>query len=85
MTRYRKMVEREDGWCDWIAPEAFYKMACCDCGLVHNLQFKVVRQIGRPDQHGYWKSAEPKEPSLQVVFRAQRNARATAAMRRKRK
>lgn len=28
---------------DWIQPiRRGYKMACCDCGLVHRLNFRVV-------------------------------------------
>lgn len=41
MTRYRVEVEKEDGWSDWIHPLPGYKMACCDCGLVHNLEFRI--------------------------------------------
>lgn len=32
-----------DGWSRWIMPvEAGYKLACCDCGLVHVLEFRVA-------------------------------------------
>jgi len=36
-------VEQEgaDGWSDWLAPTPGYRMACCDCGLVHEMQFRV--------------------------------------------
>lgn len=28
---------------EWIRPVSRdYKMACCDCGLVHNLDFRIV-------------------------------------------
>jgi len=40
-------------------------MGCCDCGLVHDLQFVVVKS-GRGHA---------------VVFRARRNNRSTAAIR----
>ena len=30
---------------EWVRPvESGYKMACCDCGLVHNLDFRVVEE-----------------------------------------
>jgi len=68
--KYERMVELEDGWCRWVYPKPkLYKMACCDCGLVHDLQFKI-QKWGR----GY-----------RVRFRARRNNRATAAMRRHKK
>lgn len=29
---------------EWVQPiERGYKMACCDCGLVHTMNFRVVR------------------------------------------
>ncbi len=41
MVRYRRETENDDGWSDWIRPLPGYKMACCDCGLVHNLEFRI--------------------------------------------
>lgn len=42
MARYTKHQEGKDGFTRWIKPNMEkYKMACCDCGLVHILQFKV--------------------------------------------
>jgi hypothetical protein len=38
-------VEREtaNGWSRWLQPvRRGYLMACCDCGLVHRLDFRVV-------------------------------------------
>lgn len=33
----------EDGWTDWVRPVVEgYNMACCDCGLVHTLQFRTA-------------------------------------------
>lgn len=53
---------------EWVRPvKAGYRMACCDCGLVHEMDFKAVRW-GRGHK---------------VMFRVRRNNRATAAMRRK--
>jgi hypothetical protein len=48
---------------EWVQPvRRGYKLACCDCGLVHRVDFRLYR--GR------------------VQFRAFRNERATALMRR---
>lgn len=58
MTRYLQPEANE-----WVQPvRRDYKMACCDCGLVHNLDFRIHK--GR------------------VQFRARRNYRSTAMMRR---
>jgi hypothetical protein len=30
------------GWTDWIRPKRRgYRMACCDCGLVHEVNFRL--------------------------------------------
>lgn len=62
VTRYHQMTEK-DGWTDWIRPLNPYKISCCDCGLVHNLEFCI-------DDNG------------NIVFRAGRNMRSTAQVRR---
>ncbi len=59
----------------WITPTRKHRMACCDCGLVHNMEFRIAlveRLNGR--KHN--------KPTIQ--FKANRNARATAGRRGKR-
>lgn len=66
MAAYARPRVGASGWCDWIQPiRTGYRMSCCDCGLVHEMAFRVYR--------------------CRVQFRARRNARATAAVRRERK
>jgi hypothetical protein len=66
MTRYTKPKDGE-----WVQPiPRGYKLACCDCGLVHKLNFRVVRY------------ANGKRTKVQ--FQAFRDNRATAAKRRRR-
>jgi hypothetical protein len=56
---------------EWVQPTPRgYKMACCDCGLVHSLDFRVI------------KYANGKRAKIQ--FRAFRDNRATANIRRSR-
>jgi len=51
----------------WIRPiKKGYKFACCDCGLVHRLEFAHI----------------PYGSGRKIIFRAWRDNRATAAMRR---
>lgn len=53
---------------EWVRPKMKgYKMMCCDCDLVHRIDFKVIRW-GRGHK---------------VTFRVFRDNRATAAARRK--
>ena len=53
---------------EWVRPVIDgYKMACCDCGLVHKMDFRVV--MDEDDNH-------------RVEFRVYRDNRATGQMRR---
>lgn len=82
MPRLKKMVAREDGWCDWSMPVMDgYRMACCDCGLVHTMQFKVLRVTKKS---AMFSSGPDVSKNHRVLFRAKRNNRSTAAVRRKR-
>jgi hypothetical protein len=55
---------------EWVRPiKTGYKLACCDCGLVHRMDFKTVKW-GR---------------GIKVMFRVWRDERATAAMRREKR
>lgn len=78
MTRYRS---QKDG--DFIVPQMTgYRMACCDCGLVHTLDFQVM--VAKPTTGDRFTLTKPRNRDrLQVTFKAYRNKRATAAMRRK--
>lgn len=46
-TRKRKYEDlsttvNSDGWSRWVYPNPKnYRTACCDCGLVHDLQFRT--------------------------------------------
>ena len=32
-----------DGWSEWVRPVVDnYRIACCDCGLVHNMEFRTA-------------------------------------------
>jgi hypothetical protein len=73
MAKYPRPKEAE-----WIQPIAKgYKMMCCDCGLVHKMDFrhvvKVTKDMVMPTYGG------------KVQFRVWRDERATAAARRSRK
>lgn len=61
-----KFKREKDG--AWVQPiRNGYKLACCDCGLVHKLDFKIVK---RDEKHRY------------ILFRAYRDNRSTGQMRR---
>lgn len=81
--KYPRVKELEStGFSEWIAPtHKKYQMACCDCGLVHELQFKITRE-GYKNAKGEWNMLPTKVKKLRVLFRARRNKRATGQMRR---
>lgn len=33
------MYEQDDGWAEWVHPEPGYRLQCCGCGLVHDMEF----------------------------------------------
>ena len=78
----RQYVAGPDGWSPWVSPVMKgYRMACCDCGLVHTMEFEVVR-FSKKKVNGKWRTKTITDPDIQVIFRARRNNRSTAAIRR---
>jgi hypothetical protein len=86
MPRMKVEVEGDDGWTRWVSPcLGGYRMGCCDCHLVHDMQFKVVKVIkGNPEKED-WEYIELDPKKYRVIFRAKRNNRSTAALRRNKK
>ncbi len=41
----------EDGFTDWISPKPTgYLMQCCDCNLIHEVNFRVAKYEPRPSE-----------------------------------
>lgn len=60
----------EGGWSDWTYPTMkSYWLKCCDCGLVHEMQFEVVRK-GKDMPDGTWEGKRVQ--GYRVGFRARR-------------
>ena len=60
-------VENEGDWSEWVCPDPTqYFMKCCDCGLVHEMQFNVVKYSDGD------KCEDFDDPYVQAVFRARR-------------
>jgi hypothetical protein len=60
-------VENEGDWSEWVNPKSEqYFMKCCDCGLVHEMQFKVAK-YSEGDECEFVADSD-----LQAVFRARR-------------
>jgi len=44
--RWKQAIEKADGWTDWIKiHDARHRIACCDCGLVHDLEFELQNDV----------------------------------------
>lgn len=78
----KKINAGEGGWSDWQQPRMpGYRMGCCDCGLVHDMEFKVLR-VTKQNTDGSWEAEELDPAEFRVSFRAKRNNRSTAQIRR---
>lgn len=49
MTKHRQEEPiHPDGWSRWVYPVLDgYKLGCCDCGLTHDMQFRVTDEYDR--------------------------------------
>lgn len=58
-------VDAFDDWSEWVCPDpAQYFMKCCGCGLVHEMQFKIVKYSEGDECEAV------DDPAVQAVFRA---------------
>jgi hypothetical protein len=80
----RKYPQVRDG--ERVAPQMKgYRMACCDCGLVHTIDFEVVRVV-KQKANGVFTAATPRDAAgLRVILIPRRDNRKTAALRREQK
>ncbi len=59
----------EDGWSNWICPKPTgYLMQCCDCELIHEVDFRVVRYESENSE--VYEVVD--DPNLQAQMRARR-------------
>ena len=59
-------VESHDDWSEWVCPKPEqYFLKCCDCGLVHEAQFRVAK-YGEGD---YCELVEDKDTQAQFRMR----------------
>ncbi len=59
----------EDGWSDWVCPKPIgYLMQCCDCELIHEVDFRVVKYESK-DSEVY---EVVNDPNLQAQMRMKR-------------
>lgn len=85
MSKFHQVIEQEDGWSDWEYPNMEkYKMQCCDCGLVHDIEFQAIR-ITKQNEDGSFQFEELPKDQFCVRLKAKRNNRSTGQIRRHKK
>lgn len=70
--RFKIMLAGRGGWCEWVFPSTKknYLMKCCDCGLVHEVQFKAFAETHQ--KRGTFRITELPWP-IRAMFRARRS------------
>lgn len=60
------------GWSEWVypTPNNIYLFKCCDCGLVHDMEFGSLIERNRK---GIEFEVVKLPPEIRVMFRARRN------------
>ena len=67
----KHIVDSTADWSEWVCPDPeSYLMKCCDCGLVHEAQFGVVRYKSETESEDCDKVDDP---NVQAVFRMRRH------------
>ena len=80
-TRARTLAANADGWSDWEFPVLKgYRLGCCDCNLVHDIDFRVLRVVKR-HRDGRMEVQPVSSKGFRIEFRAKRNERCTSARR----
>lgn len=71
MSRFKQHVAGRGGWSEWIFPThgKDYLLKCCDCGLVHEVQFRPFAEAKR--RRGAFEIIPLPWP-IRVMFRARR-------------
>ena len=82
MTKFNKIEVNEGEWCGWHSPVMDgFKLACCDCGLAHDMEFQVLKIVTSNDD-GTWTAEEMDLDVYRIRLRARRNNRRTGQIRR---
>ncbi len=69
---FEQMYEGPDGWSDWIHPTPGYRMKCCGCDLVHDMQFAIADPSLNTGELGPLNDGEDAEEGV-IIFRARRH------------
>lgn len=48
-----QMLPDDEGWSEFVHPQPGYKIQCCDCGLIHDMEFAIVPNAGWPTRFNH--------------------------------
>ena len=70
-----------DNWTSWSAPGMQrYMLGCCGCGLVHEIQYQVIRTTKMNDDGTFeYEATDPMK--YRVLFRARQDEEETKLVR----
>lgn len=72
MPKYRTKHPLKSGWTRWQQPKMKgYLMQCCGCGLIHEMEFGILRKI-KDKARGYWSAVRLAPEKYRVEFRVKR-------------
>lgn len=72
--KIKQEYANKNGWSDWILPiMRGYKLACCDCGLVHDMEFDAVVVQSKLKSKRLIKSTTLDKDLFRVQFRLKVN------------
>jgi hypothetical protein len=69
---FEQMFEGPDGWSEWIHPTPGYRMKCCGCDLVHDMEFEIAAASRGTGELGPLNDGESVENGV-IIFRARRS------------
>ncbi len=59
----------KDGWSEWVYPTQKYLFKCCDCNLIHEMEFGTLLKRNKKGVHF---EVIKLPPEIAVMFRARR-------------
>ena len=70
---FKKIIGGRGGWSEWLypMPRKGYMFKCCDCGLVHEMQFSAFIEGDRDKRRKTFEVIRLPWP-LRAMFRARR-------------
>ena len=81
MAKFKQIEEQDNGWSDWQIPiMSGYRMACCDCNLVHDMDFSVLKVTKFNNDSFQCEELDIK--NYRIRLKVKRNNRSTAQLRR---